>query len=870
MNRPLKLALIAAGAFALLTIAAMIIVPMAIDPNTYKPQIVKAVQDATGRTLKLDGEISVSVFPWLGAKVRGPVVLGNAAGFGDDPMVSLNEMDVKVKLLPLLSKKVEIGRIVIRNPVVNLGVQSNGRTNWDDLTGADKKLTPAEQGEGAFQEKSLGKAPEASPPMAVVVEGVEISGGTVTWDDKKGGQWVRISNLNFEADDLELGKTADIALACDFLAKNPQAKGNINLKTKALVNPDAKQARLDGTKLLLRLDEFKQEARSLSSAIDLATSAYVDWAKGDVDVKGLDLKITANATGAPAGAISLALMTTAKANWLGKSFAADAIQLNAEAKDMRLEKADEAPLNGGVELKSGKLSADWGKGDLSAQSLDLKAKGQGSMLPGGSADVTLKGDMALNWLQETLALSGFSLHGFGLSVTSPKLTATGFLSKPAAQGSIDVAEFSPKKLMASLGMEPIATTDPAALEKVALKATLDAAGEATKIHDLTLRLDETTMTGSATILDVKKPALSFDLKADKLDADRYLPPKGAKKAEPAHAPAPAPGGHAEGKPAPASTKDAGRLPVDLMKSMDLDGKLHVGWLKVYKIPAENINVHVLARNGVVKVEPFNLEIFKGKINLKALSDVSRPTPISNLGLSVVALDLDQVMMALTGESAVGAKLGLDVNLAGNGDLYSQIVKTLSGKVSLLVKEGVYRGVVLQADRFDPKQGYVAKPGDDKQNTTFKDFNLNFDVAGGVAKLQKTQIKTSGVADIGAAGSTNLAAQTLDFNLDANVGPFAVPIAVRGTYDEPSAGVDSAELAKRILLTPLNVVGGAVEGVGSVLGGALGVITGGGSGSGTTDQSGKTQQQPTQTTPQPQQKSDPVKGLFQGLGLEPKK
>ena len=58
----------------------------------------------------------------------------------------------------------------------------------------------------------------------------------------------------------------------------------------------------------------------------------------------------------------------------------------------------------------------------------------------------------------------------------------------------------------------------------------------------------------------------------------------------------------------------------------------------------------------------------------------------------------------------------------------------------------------------------------------------------------------------------------------------MPIAVRGTYDDPQAGVDSVELAKRILGAPLNIVGGAVEGVGGVVGGvvggALGIITGG--------------------------------------------
>jgi len=42
------------------------------------------------------------------------MALGNAFGFQDKPFATLEESDIKVKLLPLLTKKIEVSRIVLK------------------------------------------------------------------------------------------------------------------------------------------------------------------------------------------------------------------------------------------------------------------------------------------------------------------------------------------------------------------------------------------------------------------------------------------------------------------------------------------------------------------------------------------------------------------------------------------------------------------------------------------------------------------------------------------------------------------------------------------------------------------------------------
>ena len=88
MSRILKIALIVLGAVVALIVAAAIALPLFFDPNDYKDELAAAVQEKTGRELSIPGDIELSVFPWLGAKL-GQTSLANAEGFGDQPFAEI-------------------------------------------------------------------------------------------------------------------------------------------------------------------------------------------------------------------------------------------------------------------------------------------------------------------------------------------------------------------------------------------------------------------------------------------------------------------------------------------------------------------------------------------------------------------------------------------------------------------------------------------------------------------------------------------------------------------------------------------------------------------------------------------------------------
>jgi AsmA protein len=144
--RVIKILAIAAGGLVTLLVIALLAVWMFVDPNDYKDRITAAVQESTGRKLALPGKLQLSVFPWLAVQT-GEASLGNPKGFGDEPFMTLKRASLRVRLLPLLHKELEIGRVEIDGLDLRLKQNAAGKGNWEDWSAeAEAQTTEAEGG----------------------------------------------------------------------------------------------------------------------------------------------------------------------------------------------------------------------------------------------------------------------------------------------------------------------------------------------------------------------------------------------------------------------------------------------------------------------------------------------------------------------------------------------------------------------------------------------------------------------------------------------------------------------------------------------------------------------------------------------------
>ncbi len=104
MGKPIKVILTTSAAIVFLIAITIFILPLFIDPNNFKPEIAAAVKEKTGRDLELTGPLKLSIFPWVGIST-GKMALGNLAGFQDTPFATLEEGNIKVKVIAAISKK---------------------------------------------------------------------------------------------------------------------------------------------------------------------------------------------------------------------------------------------------------------------------------------------------------------------------------------------------------------------------------------------------------------------------------------------------------------------------------------------------------------------------------------------------------------------------------------------------------------------------------------------------------------------------------------------------------------------------------------------------------------------------------------------
>ena len=99
------------------------------DPNSLKPRIIEAVKRATGRDLILNGKISLEFS--LRPTIRvDDVAFANPPGFSRPQMATLQSLELELGLLPLLSSRIEIDRLLLIHPDIQLETTAAGQSNW--------------------------------------------------------------------------------------------------------------------------------------------------------------------------------------------------------------------------------------------------------------------------------------------------------------------------------------------------------------------------------------------------------------------------------------------------------------------------------------------------------------------------------------------------------------------------------------------------------------------------------------------------------------------------------------------------------------------------------------------------------------------
>lgn len=259
---------------------ALVAAGLLIDPNDYKDQITAKVNEATGRTLTIGGDIGLSLFPWIAVELND-VALSNAEGFGDEPFTRINRAEVRLKLLPLLSREVEAGTIVLQGLVLNLARDAGGRSNWDDLAG-EPAASPS------LQKPSEPAARKDAPALsALAIGGVDIRDGQVSWRDEGAGQQVDLSDIRLQTGAIVPGVPVDVELGFTMASEAPAMQVRTDLSGEVDLATSLRQIAVNG--LQLAVEASGSGVPVPDPTINLGADVSVDLDADSASLKGLTL-----------------------------------------------------------------------------------------------------------------------------------------------------------------------------------------------------------------------------------------------------------------------------------------------------------------------------------------------------------------------------------------------------------------------------------------------------------------------------------------------------------------------------------------------------------------------------------------------------
>ncbi len=167
---------------------AAVAVPMLVPADYMRDQITQVVKQQTGRDLTVAGETSFSIVPDIGVRL-GQVALSDPPKMSKGTTLTMDALTVNLRLLPLLSRQIEVKQFVLERPVFDLRVDKNGLQNWDFA-----QVTPVEPARRVVQAQAGGLA--GAQLQNLRLGDVRIMDGTVKYRDERTSTALQVDAIN--------------------------------------------------------------------------------------------------------------------------------------------------------------------------------------------------------------------------------------------------------------------------------------------------------------------------------------------------------------------------------------------------------------------------------------------------------------------------------------------------------------------------------------------------------------------------------------------------------------------------------------------------------------------------------------------------
>ncbi len=732
------------GAVIVSSVIAVGIIIAVVDPNDYRDEITELVKKETGRELQIQS-LSLSLFPRFGLNLEN-TTLSNAKGFSEKNFLHVENLQLGAAILPLLSQQLEIDKVTLNGLTLHLEKNAQGITNWADLTQDDTSSEASEEEASS----------EPSNPLNALADlkfgGLDIQQGKIHWHDQQANQDVQLTIHDFSTGAITFGAFFNIALSAESTLSTPDIKTTL---------------------------EFNVEAKLEQS--------------GDYAIRNLTLNTITTGSGIPVKKITQTLSLPT----LNLALENNQLSLPALTVDYDVIGGEKFPL----QTIKGQLHVTALKGDLAkqtfeAQNITLQSHLTGERVPNNKLNTTLSIQPSLNLTGQTAQLNKLVLTVMGIEATG-SVKATQITSNAQVNTQLNIAQTNLRTLFKQLDITLPEMTDLQTLTQfmATLNVDFDAKKEAIKINTLNITLDDSQLSGNASIRQFDRPNINYNLALTKIDLNRYLPPKKA------------PSESTE----PAKTKEIEiKLPVELLRKLTLNGTFKAGEVTFDKLHPKNMLVTVKGSKGKITANPIKITIFKTQIQAQAGVDVRSDTQQFAFKLNGQNIPVGDALIAVADIDTLGGTGDIALNITTAGSNIAHFKQNLNGSVSTNLTNGFIKGFNLAQSIREAQAKLSGKPApkaEEELKTDFSSLIAQAVIKQGVVTTQKLTAQAPFMR-ISGAGTVNLPKESLNYLVRAkivasdkgqggkelqNLNGLTIPIKLKGNYLSPNVSLDISGL-----------------------------------------------------------------------------
>lgn len=583
---------------------------------------------------------------------------------------------------------------------------------------------------------SPGARTGAAPPPGLEIAGVDISDANLEWRDEASNRHYSIKDLSFKSGKLGGGTPEKFELALQLAATQPALDVRIGASGRMSANPRTGR---------FRLLDLAAAAAGSAAGISSGKLELHGGIEAAPDATALDA-LTVKFSGKRADQDVDAGLTIAKARIAGETLNAEKISLL-----FKLIRPD---------------------GDLSATLAVPAIETSGSAFKSGRLTLELEGKQGATNFKGSLAspMNGNVREG---RYQLPSLVGTVSLNGPSL----------PKGALAiSLG------------GNAALDLVKNTAGLA-----LAAKFDQSTIEAKLNLNHFSPPALAFDLNIDRLNLDKYLPPRAAPPQQQQQQ----------------QKNDADQaVGLTALNALNATGKIKIGALQVVQIKVSDANAQVRLVNGKLEMSPHSARLYDGRIAGALAVDAGAHR--FALKETLTAVSIGPLLNDLADKDMLEGRGNISLDLSSAGGSVRALKRALNGTARIDLRDGAIKGINLaealrKAKSVLGARGATEQRASAQEKTDFSELGASFVVRNGVAHNDDLSLK-SPFLRLSGSGDIDLGSESIDYLARAAVVASAagqggknlaelkgltIPVRLSGPFDALKYRIDFAAMAGEV-------------------------------------------------------------------------